>query len=110
MTQKPPDDFLVKRRAAAEEANPADEAVFTFFSPVGEQQRHRFMVTREAGDLLSILPTSEARFKTGLQAWRWDEREGGEPRTYLVTKTKPNRIDLRLVQPPRQDQAGPEAS
>ncbi len=92
-----PNDFLVKREEKSAQKHPAGEAVFTYFGPVGTTQRFRFLVLKEAGDLLSILPGAEARFKTGLKALRWDQAEGGESTNYLVLKTRPNRIDLRKI-------------
>ena len=92
-----PNDFLVKREAKSALRNPADEAEFTFFGPVGTTQRFRFLVLKEAGELLSILPGTDARFKTGLKALRWDQAEGGESTPYLVLKTRANRIDLRRL-------------
>jgi hypothetical protein len=92
-----PSDFLVKRDARREMKSPADDAVFTYFGPVGTTQRYRFMVLKEAGDLMSLLPGAEARFKTGLKAVRWDQAEGGTSTEYLVLKTRPNRIDLRKL-------------
>ncbi len=88
-----PDNFLVKRQ----NQKPASDAVFTYFGPVGTTQRFRFLVLREAGEFLSVLPGSEARFKTGLEALRWEGPEGGTSTTYLVLKTRPNRIDLRKI-------------
>jgi hypothetical protein len=90
-----PNDFLVKREEKSGQKNPAEDAVFTYFGPVGTTQRFRFLVLKEAGDLLSVLPGAEARFKTGLKALRWDAAEGGTSTSYMVLKTKPNRIDLR---------------
>jgi len=92
-----PNDFLVKREEKSAGKNPAEEAVFTYLGPVGTTQRFRFLVLKEAGDLLSVLPGSESRFKTGLKALRWKEPEGGAWTTYLVLKTRPNRIDLRRI-------------
>jgi hypothetical protein len=92
-----PNDFLVKREEKTAHKNASDEANFTFFGPVGTTQRFRFLVLKEAGELLSVLPGAEARFKTGLKALRWDQAEGGESTTYMVLKTKPNRIDLRRL-------------
>ena len=92
-----PNDFLVKREEKAGQRNPATEAVFTYFGPVGTTQRFRFMVLKEAGELLSVLPGAERSFKTGLKALRWDQAEGGDATTYMVLKTKPNRIDLRKI-------------
>jgi hypothetical protein len=92
-----PNDFLVKREEKTAQKQASDEAVFTWFGPVGTTARFRFLVLKEAGDLLSLLPGAEARFKTGLKAVRWDQAEGGESTTYLVLKTRPNRIDLRKI-------------
>jgi len=92
-----PNDFLVKREEKSAQKSPADEAVFTYFGPVGTTQRFRFLVLKDAGELLSVLPGSEGRFKTGLKALRWDEAEGGASTEYLVLKTRPNRIDLRKI-------------
>jgi hypothetical protein len=92
-----PNDFLVKREEKSAQRSPAEEAQFTWFGPVGTTQRYRFLVLKEAGDLLSVLPGAEARFKTGLKALRWDGAEGGTSTTYLVLKTRPNRIDLRKI-------------
>ena len=92
-----PNDFLVKREEKSAQKNPAEEAVFTYFGPIGTTQRFRFLVLKEAGDLLSLQPGSDARFKTGLKALRWDAAEGGTSANYLVLKTKTNRIDLRKI-------------
>jgi hypothetical protein len=92
-----PSDFLVKRDEKSAQRNPAEEAVFTYFGPVGTTQRFRFLVLKEVGDLLSLLPGAEARFKVGLKALRWDQSEGGPSTTYLCLKTRPNRIDLRKI-------------
>ncbi len=92
-----PNDFLVKRDEKRAQKNPSEEAVFTYLGPVGTTQRIRFLVLKEAGDLLSVLPGTERRFKSGLSALRWDEAEGGTSKTYLCVKTKPNRIDLRKL-------------
>lgn len=93
MRQK--DDFLVKREQKADAAVPADAATFTWFGPAGVQDRFRFLVVREEGDLVSVQPIADARFKVGLDAWRWKEREGGSPETYVVLKTTSSRVDLR---------------
>ena len=92
-----PNDFLVKREEKSAQKHPAEEAVFTYFGPVGTTQRYRFLVLKEAGDLISVLPGADARFKTGLKAIRWDQAEGGVSTTYMVLKTRPNRIDLRKI-------------
>ncbi len=90
-----PNDFLVKRDEKSAQKNAGDDAVFTYFGPEGTTQRFRFLVLKEAGDLLSVLPGAEARFKVGLKALRWNQAEGGESSNYMVLKTRPNRIDLR---------------
>ena len=92
-----PNDFLVKREEKSASKNPAEEAVFTYFGPIGTTQRFRFLVLKEAGDTISVLPGAEARFKNGLKALRWEQAEGGPSTTYLVLKTKANRIDLRKI-------------
>lgn len=92
------DDFLVRRQ---EQARPADDASFTFFGPPGTDERYRFLVTKEQGDLISVLPTRDGRFKKGLLAWRWEEAEGGEPTPYRTVKTTARRIDLRRESAPQ---------
>ena len=92
-----PNDFLVKREEKSAQKNPAQDAEFTWFGPVGTTQRFRFLLLKEAGELLSILPGAERQFKTGLKALRWDQAEGGNSTTYLVLKVRPNRIDLRRL-------------
>jgi hypothetical protein len=88
-----PNDFLVKR----DTQKPAEEAVFTYFGPYGATERFRFLVLKEAGAFISVLPGRDGRFKTGLRALRWETAEGGKPTTYVVVKTRPNRIDLRRL-------------
>src|SRR5262245_20254453 len=56
-----PNDFLVKREEMTAHKNASDEATFTFFGPEGTTQRFRFLVLKEAGELLSVLPGAEAR-------------------------------------------------
>jgi len=92
-----PSDFLVKRNEKNAAASPAGDAVFTWFGPVDVQERFRFLVVREAGDDISVSPITDAKFKVGLKAWRWKEREGGTPEPYVVVKTKPTRVDLRRL-------------
>ncbi len=89
-----PDDFLIRKPKP--EDHPSDEAEFTFFGPPHAEERFRFLVLRESGDDISVLP-GEGRFKKGLDAWRWEEAKGGEPERYIVLKTKHNRIDLRRM-------------
>lgn len=95
MMKQQKDDFLVKRERKADEATASAEATFTYFGPSGAQDRYRFLVVREEGDLVSVQPISDARFKVGLDAWRWTEREGGSPETWVVVKTTASRVDLR---------------
>ena len=90
-------DFLIKREDNNALAGATDTSTFTYFGPVGTTQRFRFVVLKEGGDLLSVLPGAEARFKVGLRALRWDAPEGGVSTTYMVLKTRPNRIDLRKL-------------
>ncbi|MHC4393491.1 MAG: hypothetical protein ACYS22_19530 [Planctomycetota bacterium] len=87
-----PQDCLTSRK---EKAQPADGASFAFFGPEGVEERFRFLVSKEHGDLVSVVPNNDARFKKGLMAWRWEEAEGGEPTPYRTVKTTPRRIDLR---------------
>lgn len=89
-------DFFTRRKEQNEAQSESDAAEFAWFSPVGDDQRYRFLVVREEDENLSILP-GEGRFKRGLRAWRWDAAEGGEHVTYVVLKTRHNRIDLRRV-------------
>ncbi len=96
MAKQQPDDFLVTRRTEDAKKHPSDEAVFTWFGPEGVESRFRFLVLKEEGALLSVLP-GEGRFKKGLHAWRWDADEGGDPSEYVVLKTRGNRIDLRAT-------------
>ncbi len=91
-----PHDFLTSRK---EKAEPASEATFAYFGPEGAADRWRFLVTKEHDDVVSVLPHTEARFKKGLVAWRWDDAEGGEPTPYRTLKTTPRRIDLRREGP-----------
>lgn len=94
--RSPSDQFLSKRQ---ENEAPAEEAQFTWFSPPGHgEDRVKFMVTRENGDELSVLPGQEGRFKKGLRAWRWKDEETSEDHEiYTVVKTRHNRIDLRRL-------------
>ena len=97
-----PNDFLVKREQKIADAHPASEAQFAWFGPVdAADQRHRFLVVREAGDDVSVVPEGEARFKVGLKAWRWkgpkSEDAAEKPSTYLVVKTTARRVDLKKL-------------
>jgi hypothetical protein len=94
-----PNDFLVKREQKAAEAHPADGAAFAWFGPVdAADQRHRFLVVREEGDTLSVVPGGDAKFKSGLRAWRWKSGKSEDasevPVSYLVIKTTARRVDL----------------
>ena len=91
------DDFLVKREQKAAEKAAGEGGSFTYFGPVGVQDRFRFLIVREDGDAISLQPISDAKFKVGLSAWRWQEREGGTPETYVVVKTVASRVDLKRV-------------
>jgi hypothetical protein len=95
MLKKTKDDFLIKREQKADEANSSSAALFTFFGPSGAAERFRFLVVREDGDMVSVQPIPDAKFKVGLDAWRWKEHEGGTPETYVVVKTTGNRVDLK---------------
>jgi hypothetical protein len=90
-----PNNFLVKRQE--KQALESKDAVYTWFGPVDTTERFRFLVVKEAGDLVSVLPNSDGRFKTGLKALRWTEAKDGTSTTWLVVKTRPNRIDLRKI-------------
>ena len=95
-----PDDFLVKREKKAAEDHPAEGAQFAWFGPVdAHDQRHRFLVVREEGDELSLVPGTEAKFKVGLRALRWKGAKSEDPKevpgTFLVVKTTARRVDLR---------------
>jgi len=97
MLKKTKDDFLIKREQKADEAHSSTAALFTFFGPSGADERFRFLIVREDGDTVSVQPIPDARFKVGLDAWRWKEREGGTPESYLVVKTTGSRVDLKRV-------------
>ena len=75
------DDFLVKRAEKVADAASGEGGTFTYFGPTGVQDRFRFLVVRADGGALSVQPISDAKFKVGLDAWRWKEREGGTPET-----------------------------
>lgn len=91
------DDFLIKREQKATEKAAGEGGLFTYFGPSGVQDRFRFLVVREDADSVSVQPITDAKFKVGLDAWRWKEREGGEPESWVVTKTTPNRVDLKRL-------------
>ncbi len=86
-------DFLVRRQ---EKEAPAEEAKFAYFGPPHAEDRFRFVIAKEDGDTISIVP-GEGRFKRGLIAWRWEEAEGGESTPYVTEKTNARRIDLRRL-------------
>jgi hypothetical protein len=89
--------FAPDKREAGEKSVESQSAVFTWFGPPGEPgTRYRYAVIKEEGELLSIQP-GEGRFKKGLTAVRYEGEEAKEGRTYLVLKTRPNRIDLQPV-------------
>jgi hypothetical protein len=54
-------------------------------------------VIKEEEGILSIAP-GEGRFKKGLTALRYESEDAAESTTWLVLKTRPNRIDLRKVE------------
>ncbi len=89
-----PHDFLTSRK---EQAQPAEEAQFAWFGPPDADERYRFLIVRESGDDISLLPNSEARFKRGLRAWRYEAAEGGDPEVWVTVKTTARRVDLRRV-------------
>lgn len=89
------DDFLVKREKKAADATASADAPYAYFGPVGVKDRFRFLVVREEGENVSVQPIADAKFKVGLDAWRWTEPEGGTAVRWIVVKTTPNRVDLR---------------
>ena len=91
------DDFLVQREKKAEAAANPEGALFTYFGPTGTQDRFRFLVVREEGENVSVQPIADAKFKVGLDAWRWKEAKGGSPESYVVVKTTASRVDLRKM-------------
>ena len=90
-----PKDFLISRQ---KERAPSEETEFAWFGPPHSVERFRFVITREDGDTVSIIP-GEGKFKRGLTAWRWDGPEGedGESTSYVTVKASSRRIDLRRV-------------
>jgi len=89
------DSFRPDKSHAGEKSKESQEAVWAWFSPVGEPRaRHRYAVIKEEEGVLSIQP-DEGRFKKGLKAVRYDSEEEQEGREYVVLKTRPNRIDLQ---------------
>ena len=87
--------FAPDRSEAGLKTSESSDAVFTWFGPTGEPgTRFRYAVIKEEGGLLSIQP-AEGRFKKGLNAIRYLDEEAKEGTTWLVLKTRPNRIDLR---------------
>jgi hypothetical protein len=97
-----PNDFLIKREQKQAAEHPAEGASFVWFGPVdAPDQRHRFLVVKEAGDDLSLVPGADAKFKVGLKAWRWKAQKSEDPKevpgTYLVVKTTGRRVDLKKL-------------
>jgi hypothetical protein len=98
-----PNDFLVKREQKQTEAHPGEGgAEFAWFGPLeAHEQRHRFLVVKEAGDDVSLVPGTEAKFKVGLKALRWKGAKSEDPKevpgTYLVVKTTGRRVDLKKL-------------
>jgi len=82
---------------AGSKENEGEGALFTWFSPPDEGGgRFRYAVIKEEDGVLSIQP-DEGRFKKGLEAWRWVSEEGDGHTAWVVTKVRPNRVDLRPV-------------
>ncbi len=75
-------------------------AKFTWFGPEDTKRRFKFLISKEEGDKISLIP-GEQKFKKGLKAQRWAEENGGEPELYKVVKVGPSRIDL--VRVPKKD-------
>lgn len=69
------------------------EVVTTFFGPPDSELRFRFVVSKEEGEKISLVP-GEQKFKKGLTALRWSAEQGGTSTTYVVDKVTPSRIDL----------------
>ncbi|MCG3135178.1 MAG: hypothetical protein HMLKMBBP_02684 [Planctomycetes bacterium] len=95
-------DFLVRRAEKADAALPATDGTFTWFGPVdAPEQRYRFVIVRDSGAEVSVVPGSDAKFKVGLKAWRWkgpqSEDAAEKPGVYLVVKTTARRVDLKKV-------------
>lgn len=96
--RSPSDQFLSKRQ---DEEAPDGSAQFAWLSPPGHpDDRVKFLVTKEDGDDLSVLPGQNGRFKKGLRAWRWQDEESSDAHDiYVCVKTRHNRIDLRRLPP-----------
>ncbi len=94
--RNPSDQFLTQRQ---ESEAPDEAAEFAWLSPPGQNDgRVRFLVTKESGDELSVLPGQQGRFKKGLRAWRWKDDEVTDGHEiYVCVKTRHNRIDLRRL-------------
>lgn len=98
----PTNDFLVRRTEKAETAHPSADATFAWFGPVdAPEQRYRFVVVRDTGADISVVPGADAKFKVGLKAWRWkgpeSEDAAEKPVVYLVVKTTARRVDLKKL-------------
>ena len=80
---------------AGSKSQEGDDAVWTWFSPPDEaDSRHKYAVIKEEDGLLQIQP-GEGRFKKGLKAVRYKSEDSKTGKTWLVLKTRPNRIDLK---------------
>lgn len=95
MQKDDPFPFIPKRGDAGVKSTEGDDAVFAWFSPVDDPEtRFKYAVIKEENGIVSIEP-GEGRFKKGLKAARWASNEADECTTWLVLKTKSNRIDLK---------------
>lgn len=87
-------NFRPDKRELGMKSKEGGDATYTWFSPAGEpEHRLRYAVIKEEDGLLQVLP-DEGRFKKGLPAWRFDSEEGGSHTVWVVTKVRPNRVDL----------------
>jgi hypothetical protein len=78
----------------APESAPA--GAVAWFGPPDIEQRFRYGVLKEEGDVVSVQP-GVVKFKKGLTCLRWSAPEGGESTLYVVMKTTPARVDLKKV-------------
>jgi hypothetical protein len=89
--------FRPKKSELGEKSTEAPGAKFVWLSPVEEpEHRFRYAVIKDEKALLQIQP-NEGRFKKGLSAWRFESDEAEEHSVWLVSKVKPNRVDLTKI-------------
>jgi hypothetical protein len=93
-----PGGFDIFKKPEKPVSGPAPETAptgsYTWFGPPDTEQRFRYGVLKEEGDVLSLQPGA-VKFKKGLTCLRWNSAEGGESTLYVVVKTTPARVDLR---------------